>query len=1312
MKRSDRRRRSSSAGDIDDESFVEPNVCVRILVRFRKVFLVAGIVSLCLSLMLISHRFRPMSAKVHGGASIHNAQKNFARSTDSTERANVPRQHLDTWSVGDASERVRKSGRPVAAEEQSDSAPSHSRDSVPSGSYSSSLAEADDRPSSPVHHQGQASVARPDSTQRQQGQTGLRSSNHAKKTNSTVGSSRWRKGGGSAGPAVLEDPSHGLSGALFQITSTPAIPSLAGVRLSTNVTELQSLLVAAVRELHTTHRQLMLAASHVARLRNVLDVEKTHREHLLRDWVTKGKEQNCVKTCHAMNLGLSLQDTFTASARHIARAFNQHIYDSFTNSTREALAKGKPLPDPPLPVTPRKPPPLIRISELFGVTTDWYVAQNLTRAFLAARDSSEADRSARISFRRDKDPAVSTGPNPWRRRQAAQPAGQEEDAVTMMMYCTAATEGLRRGFGVYGWGAGREVATCVKEAARRNGLGAPHRAEIGGQNSSLLQPAVAPPQSQMSSPLPVGSQVQASSAGGLPASLRLGYEQEGPAAAEFALLALLQPAHSASNPLRTAWAAHGLDWHDLVRPTVRVKDEKSGSLAYTRADREVAKEQLLSVLGGWTARGGGEPLLQLGYGDGDSEGMKPVLPQVALTHRLVGGLTQLAAISQRLEDGLATAAQARAIGMDPLDLSAHWASARETGPLGKYSTCRVARDPCMLHATARACVEDELCGWCPQVRGAQAGTARLPVVDPSDPEQPSSGLCMGRWEAYRPEKDGGVLIPSCAAPLWVTRHSVPSLRAEDGLRGPVGKLHFSEAKVHLQAISASNCSVVVTRRSPIMLGISGNSQMAYHFYTETVPGWFLNLKRLEGFSTLSVHVYVWSGSSTEFVPMLYPFTDSCPRLSDDLPALPPGSHICYSMAGAGGAAAHKSKGDEQPAQESSRSWPWSSEELFGRPTPPLALWDSLTGDTLPWPSLNTDWDAILGDPMVAVRRGMRLGLHGQRAVLQRVLSQPEHTLAPVLSPTATDKSDAGIALAQATARRWLDIMSKDADKNFETYVSTVLGVDWAHPWPAHNRRVAALAVAVTRKEGRPVDGPASPLAPADSIHVFRPLVTLISRRNKRFLLNEEEVVRLALALGARVQIAALEDLSLYAQVRLFRQSAVVVGIHGSGLINSMYMRPGSVLLQIVPPKLMGASTFFKPPAEMHGVKYLEHTVRLPALEDGMKGPLIRSTNSSAFHFHFLDSSYPPLPVHAGKQGEKDSKRGQLKEGSECCGQSVYFSFWINCDVRVDLASFGKVLHEGLEYYRSQSKVHGEDGVLGQGKGSGKGKKGDTDAHAV
>lgn len=69
---------------------------------------------------------------------------------------------------------------------------------------------------------------------------------------------------------------------------------------------------------------------------------------------------------------------------------------------------------------------------------------------------------------------------------------------------------------------------------------------------------------------------------------------------------------------------------------------------------------------------------------------------------------------------------------------------------------------------------------------------------------------------------------------------------------------------------------------------------------------------------------------------------------------------------------------------------------------------------------------------------------------------------------------------------------------------------------------------------------------ADQPEPSRIRVGIISRRRKRFLLNEEELVDACLDLGLDVQILPLEQMTLFEQLAALRAVTILLGIHGSG----------------------------------------------------------------------------------------------------------------------------------------------------------------------
>jgi len=125
-----------------------------------------------------------------------------------------------------------------------------------------------------------------------------------------------------------------------------------------------------------------------------------------------------------------------------------------------------------------------------------------------------------------------------------------------------------------------------------------------------------------------------------------------------------------------------------------------------------------------------------------------------------------------------------------------------------------------------------------------------------------------------------------------------------------------------------------------------------------------------------------------------------------------------------------------------------------------------------------------------------------------------------------------------------------------------------------------------------------------------PRLGLISRQNKRFLLNQPEMQQIAQKeFGIEVRILPLERMTLYEQLREIRQLHFLVGVHGSGLTNFMFLHPDgsskyhSIGLQILPFRLTFGAQFFKPFCDMSGCIYYEWRNE--------------RRENSVMHFHFL-----------------------------------------------------------------------------------------------
>ncbi|XP_074356450.1 xylan glycosyltransferase MUCI21-like [Apium graveolens] len=109
----------------------------------------------------------------------------------------------------------------------------------------------------------------------------------------------------------------------------------------------------------------------------------------------------------------------------------------------------------------------------------------------------------------------------------------------------------------------------------------------------------------------------------------------------------------------------------------------------------------------------------------------------------------------------------------------------------------------------------------------------------------------------------------------------------------------------------------------------------------------------------------------------------------------------------------------------------------------------------------------------------------------------------------------------------------------------------------------------------------------------RPKLFLISRVNSRKFLNEEEMVNTMEDLGFDVFIGRPNQMSNLTKIsKLVSSSSVMVGAHGAGLTNELFLPVGAVMIQVVPLGLEWASTaYFGKPARVMGLHYLEYKIQ-------------------------------------------------------------------------------------------------------------------------
>ena len=169
----------------------------------------------------------------------------------------------------------------------------------------------------------------------------------------------------------------------------------------------------------------------------------------------------------------------------------------------------------------------------------------------------------------------------------------------------------------------------------------------------------------------------------------------------------------------------------------------------------------------------------------------------------------------------------------------------------------------------------------------------------------------------------------------------------------------------------------------------------------------------------------------------------------------------------------------------------------------------------------------------------------------------------------------------------------------------------------------------------------------------RPKLGLISRRQKRFILNEAELLHVAESMGLPSELLPLEEMTFFEQLRAFRETTILIGMHGSGLQNAMFLTPGHVVAQLIPYKTPGAASFFKAGP---GGTYMQW----------------QNTNrcNAVFHWHFLGKA------EIGGRSEAEKERF-IAKGCHGCLQVNFFTFWINQDTIVDPKEFRQLLQRAM-----------------------------------
>ncbi|KAL6842210.1 hypothetical protein ACP4OV_027973 [Aristida adscensionis] len=140
---------------------------------------------------------------------------------------------------------------------------------------------------------------------------------------------------------------------------------------------------------------------------------------------------------------------------------------------------------------------------------------------------------------------------------------------------------------------------------------------------------------------------------------------------------------------------------------------------------------------------------------------------------------------------------------------------------------------------------------------------------------------------------------------------------------------------------------------------------------------------------------------------------------------------------------------------------------------------------------------------------------------------------------------------------------------------------------------------------------APPSRPCPRVAAAKPKLVIFIRKQNRVLLNLPHVVTACRRAGFAPHVMNLRRQTPLAAIHAALASAdAMVAVHGAAVTHFLFMRPGSVLLQIVPVGLdWAADAFYGKPAQQLGLQYLEYKVASEesslAAEYGLNSTVVR-----------------------------------------------------------------------------------------------------------
>ncbi|KAG7961909.1 hypothetical protein I3843_09G039800 [Carya illinoinensis] len=108
----------------------------------------------------------------------------------------------------------------------------------------------------------------------------------------------------------------------------------------------------------------------------------------------------------------------------------------------------------------------------------------------------------------------------------------------------------------------------------------------------------------------------------------------------------------------------------------------------------------------------------------------------------------------------------------------------------------------------------------------------------------------------------------------------------------------------------------------------------------------------------------------------------------------------------------------------------------------------------------------------------------------------------------------------------------------------------------------------------------------------KPKLLILSRNGSRAIINENLLGKMAEKIGFRVEVLRPDRTTELAKIyRALNSTDVMIGVHGAAMTHFLFMKPGSVFIQVIPlGTVWAAETYYGEPARKLGLKYIGYEI--------------------------------------------------------------------------------------------------------------------------